>query len=302
MVLAMKSKFAMLCGFTAAIWLLSGCATTSSEQRASIDEARAGVSRTLSEYAGAIRNDDLQTIMKLFDENQSGLAQKQMKTQLEVMTWLELYSGYKIDLDKTLSGAKQKDLLEGKITLKVFGTNDAGRNFVDRLRMRRKEQGWEIQAVGIQPPPRGAALDLPDATVQKILPTLNKLLKAVKSGSAGTVHTMLPDTTMAQRRRVRPGFWGRLKGKSPRDYAIYTDVHRAAKFDFARWPAPDEEPRWAYVGPAAVLALYEIPYAWPAGGVYDDMLRIEVMITRDEGQWGPRFLRLYGKAIPGSER
>lgn len=286
---------------TVLLLALAGCSMTSPMKETRANAARRVLRGMLSRYAEAMREDDVPGVTELVDPELNAMEIERIRRRVEVTTWLELYTGYQIDSERTLSPLETKALNQNVLELTVVGSNRRGERFTDGLVVRRRETKWFIQDLRLQTPQQGAALDLPQEEVKKIQPTLQTLMEAVRHGKAGTVMAILPDNEAVQKRHVRPGFWSRLFGAVPGTYSVGSDVDRAGQLDFPRWPKIEGDIPLAYVGPAAVMTIYDVPYIWPERGIYNDSLRIETVFTRSEGDWSPQLLRLYGKAIPGTE-
>jgi hypothetical protein len=296
----MPKKTAVIVMGTVLLLAVGGCSMTSPMEEARANAARRVLSGMLSRYAESVREDDLAGIMELVDPDLNATEKARIRRRLEVSTWLELYTGYQIDSEQTLSPLETETLNQDVLELTVRGSNRRGQHLKDGLMVRRREMKWHIQDLKLQGPQQGAALDLPEEEVKKIRPTLQMLMEAVRHGKAGTVMSVLPDNAAAQKRHVRPGFWGRIFGAQAGTYSVGSDVDRAGQLDFPRWPNIEGDLPMAYLGPATVMSIYDVPYVWPEQGIYNDSLRVEIVFTRSEGDWSPQLLRLYGKAIPGT--
>jgi hypothetical protein len=298
---AMQKSKAMVVLGTVVLAVLGGCSMTSPMEEARASAARKVLDGMLQRYEESMRTDNVPGIMDLVDPQLGTSEQERIRQRIELTTWLELYTGYHVDRDRTLNELDTDALNRSFLNVSVYGRNQRGELFLDRMMVRRYESKWYIRDLKLHSPRRGAALDLPRGEDKGIRPTVQALMSAVRRGKAGTVMSILPDTEAAQKRPPQVGFWDRLFGNVRGTYSIGADVERAGKLDFPRWPDVEGQLPLAYVGPAAIMACYDVPYTWPAQEIYNDTLRIEILLTRSEGQWNPKLLRLYGEAIPGTK-
>ncbi len=282
--------------------LAGGCAAPTEAQRGRAQFARQQLALALNSFSAAIRDDDVSRAMALLSPDVPPADRSGLKRALEQAVWLRRYTGYQIDADKAVSRIGRRSLRTGAVEIRVEATSEEGKGFVDRYAAIRKDGAWFVAGFVLQEPVEGERLDPPEGEADGIRAIVDDIFESLKGGRPAEVYVALPrDDPSAHTRVGRRFFWSKLFGVRPKSYKILNDLYSFHEFQVLAWPDPQEDLPLLYVAGGLVVTVYEIPYAWPAGGVVGgDTLSTYLFFSRSAGRWRFQRIRLVGEGTPGS--
>ncbi len=293
----------MLRAKTAAAFVLivllvaGGCASPTPAELESAGSARHRVVEMLDGFSAAIRNKDARAAMAFVDPEAVPARKALFKAALDEAVWMARYTGYRTEAEQAASSLSPRALARGRAEMKVWASNTAGERFREKHPLVCRAGEWFLADVPLRRPVRGEPLDPPPEEAEKIRRVLRPVVESLKGGRPEEVMAALPAERSAYYRRA--GRRATRAGSQQR--SIYDDLRTMGEFEVLNWPDPESDLPLAFVGLAAVVVCYDIPYSWPEGGIYEaDNLRMEIFFVRKRGRWELHLLRLYGKGIPGS--
>ena len=296
----MLTRTVSIAALSVLLALTVGCSQLTMAQRRQAQLQARKIARLSAGTTGHIDARNIEAAMAATAPSLSLRQRARLRRQFEQTTILKRYRGCRVDIDSLAEKLPSSRVLSGKVKAQVPMGNPRGQRWKDTYDFTREEEQWYVQAVDLVAPRRGDAVSLPHDEHEQVRRILQQLIEHLRKGRTTAVMQMLPDTQRAHYRAGRGGLLDRLLGRAGRPFHVWEDVERLSHFRILRWPQLQNGIPLAYVGPVNVMACFDIPYAWPGGGVYDDVLRLEVMLRKAEDGWEIRFLRLFGKAIENS--
>jgi hypothetical protein len=249
-------------------------------------------------FSDAVRNKDIDSALMVLDPYMGGGQLADLKRRLKVAMRLRLYRDYKPNWDEAVRKISDRDLEDGRVTITVTAENSDGFEFLDRYGFVDRRDGWFISGLRLQKPLKGEELDLPEDEEKEIRRVLREVFKHLKEGKAGWFMSNSKGDKGNLYRYGKRSFWGGITGAEPARYSIYEDFARLEEFNIAKWPDIGEKLPLAYLGFSGLVACYDVPYSWPAGGIYDGILRIEIFFSLRGGEWVYEMIRFHGEGIP----
>lgn len=278
-----------------------GCASRAPTGGALIADRKKELRNALRRYSEAVRNDNVSGVMGMISPEVREPRKRALRNRVLNVLWLREYTGYRVRTGLTFSEVNPRQLSQSRSRIEVAGCNSDGVTFRDSLDLVWDGGKWMITDLSLTKPKPGEVLDLPNEEAERITSVIRPLMRALEKGKVGKIMTILPDTRAALKRRGDPGWLAGWLGVQGKTYTLINDLERVRQFSFPDWPEAEERPMFAYVGPDTVMALYDIPYIWQQGGIYDDTLRVEILLSSVRKKWQIQLLRLYGRGIPGTE-
>jgi hypothetical protein len=284
----------------AACTAATGCLTPTPEELEMVDSARAQAVSLLKTFEEVVRSGDPAGLQPILSPQRTTRL-KLLELQIVQANWLESYRGYEIDAEKTLAQTDWQIWLSRKVRTTVPGYNIYGEQVLDRFEFLKIKDKWWISDFQLQKPNPGDVLDPPDYVKKELQPVAAQILENLKTGRTVPVMYMLPDNAASRIRRPRTTFWERLfTGGIPDFIPIFDDLETVEFLSVRDWPAPDDL-IYGYAEGDGIMAVYEVPYVWPDGGVTEpDIMRVEVVFLRRPQGWLLSTIYLVGEAFPWS--
>ncbi len=284
------------------IGLTVGCASPTVQNLQVAEQGREEARRLLSDFGEAVRLDSPDRVERLLTPTLSPGKAWEILNSTEEVIWLRRYTGYKVDVEAVLPGVGWRKWDSGVFWVNVPCTNSGGQRFKDRFRLARVDGQWSICDLELTEPRSGDVLDAPEEVQKQLWPKMQFILDNLKKeGRITEIYYALPDENSARKRPPKQSWWRRLLGLGPGPQDIYTDMQMLKDFDFANWPQAEEVYALAYVPPKGIMAVYQVRYTWPEGGILEpDVLRIRIIFRKSGETWTFDTLRLSGKGIPYS--
>jgi len=280
---------------------LFGCAALPKGGREGAAAAQEQLSALLLAFEQAIVRKEPQRIRPLIAQRTLPSERRRLLQAAGRACRLQWYRGYRLDAQAAAANVASRAARKGQARMRVEATNSAGERFKDKFAVVREDGGWALRQFELREPLFGEALDLPDEDEDHIRRKLNLLLERLRSRDITSIFYSLPDDPTARVRPYKGGFWSRLFG-SRGGVRIFDDLETVARFHITGWPGPDDELALGYVSDHQVMAIYDLSYVWPEGGIVkDDALRVEVMLAEREDEWDYQLLRFYAKGLPGTQ-
>lgn len=285
------------------VGLTVGCAGPTPQDLAAAARGREQAARLLGTFAVAVRLDAPELVPPLLAPTLGEGKARELERQVEGVIWLRRYTGYALDAEGALADAGWRKWREGPVRLKVPCTNADGQRFEDEFELTMVDRQWRIRDFRLSRPREGDALDLPDAVADQVWPQVRSILNNMKEGHVSDVYYQLPDKPACRYRPPKLSWWERLLGRGPGGWLnIYRDLDRMKRFIVSEhWPEPQDARDLVRVPPDRFMAVYEVPYVWPEGGIEQtDTLRIELVFRNVGDTWTFYTLRLSCAGIPYS--
>lgn len=278
-----------------------GCATRTAADLEYARSARRSIAATLSRFAEAVRDKDAAAAAALLSPDVPSAHRVRMEQAIKQAVWMELYTGYRLDVERAVARPGWRKLRDGRAVLKVAAANAAGVEFQDRFVAERRESDWFLSDVLLQEPVAYERLDPPAEAAREICAVLEYIFRSLEEEKPGRVLVMLPDAGALRYRASKRTFWQSLFGGQPETYSIDEDLNTLCDFAILAWPDPAKDLPLAFVAPGTVVACYDIPYHWFGAGIgRPDDLRMEIFLHLRQGRWKLLTFRLYGEGIPGT--
>ena len=293
----MESKTPAICLMVLGALFGAGCGSLSDFQERTLHREQQSISRTLVEFSEAVSNKETEAAVAYLDPALPASARQRLRGAISEAMRLQLYSRYHLHPGRPMEGLSYEEVTRGRVRLKVPASNAAGERFKDRFTLVRRGAGWHIVSMKLREPVKYEVLDPPSREREATRRILSFVFEALKSGEAAVIIQRLPNSKNAHYRLGRQGWLARLLHLPAPVHSTYIDLHRVTELDILRWPDISGDLPLAYVGPLTSVAVFDIPYAYPEGGVYSDTLRLEVFVTREEGEWKLHLVRAFGEAL-----
>ena len=289
---------ASLCGV---LVLLAGCAAPTEAELASHAASQQEIAVLIDQFAQAVRDKDPEAASAMLGVDLNPSQRAVATVSIREATWLRLYTGYTPDSEAAAKRLSMGAARKGVAQLKVGATNADGTSFTDRFMFVRRLGKWVLANARLQQPLVGEELDLPPDVREKIRPVVKNVMQSFRQRAFTRIVTLLPAERDAYYRKPRPSFWQRLFG-SYAEYSLYDDLERVRGFEVLHWPDADKELPLGFLGPTYVVAVYDVPYTWPEGGIdRPDNLRVELFVLCKHGEWRLHRLKLYAKGLAGTD-
>ncbi len=283
------------------IGLTVGCAAPTVQNLQVAEQGREEAGRLLSAFGEAVRQDSPHLVEPLLAPTLSRGKAREILNCTEAVVWLRRYTGYKIDAEAVLRGVGWRKWESGAFWVKVPCTNSMGRRFKDRFALARVDGQWSIYDLELTGPRSGDALDPPEEVRKQLWPKIQVILDNMREGHISEIFYELPEEDACRKRSPKLSWWRRLLRLSPGSQGIYDDLERLEEFLISDWPLAEEVYGLAYVPTRGIMAVYQVPYVWPEGGIREaDILRIQIVFMKSGETWTFYTLRLSGKGIPYS--
>lgn len=250
------------------------------------------------EFSDAVKSKDIDSALMVLDPHMGAGQLAGLQRQLKIAMRLRLYRDYNPDWEEAVKKISDRDLKDGRVTLTVMVENSDGFKFRDIYGFVNRRNGWFISGLRLQKPLKGEELDLPENEENEIRMTLREVFKHLKEGKAGWFTSSRKEDSRSLYRYGKRPFWEKIIGAEPPRYSIYEDFDRLEEFTIAKWPDVGEKLPLAHLGFGGLVACYDVPYSWPAGGIYDGILRVEIFFSLREGEWVYEMIRFHGEGIP----
>jgi hypothetical protein len=282
--------------------LLVGCAGPTPVESRFAEDARAEAGQLVGAFAMAVRQDAPALVRPLLAPAVRGREAAHVLDQIARASWLELYTGLELHAERAMAGTSWRDWHDPPVEVEVPGTNAYGEQLALRFVLVPAEGAWHIANVMMHLPEEGEPMDLPPAVEESVLSQVRQVIAALRAGAVGTIHYELLPEGVASRYRPTKRKWYQRRpfANVPSAVPIVRDLERIRQFYIGTWPTPEEEVRFEFAPPNAVKAVYEVQYAWPAGGVHSDVLRLEMIFFPREGGMSLFTIRPSAEGIPYS--
>ena len=293
----------LLAAAMAAAFLAAGCATPTNVERTYAETSRKEVGKLMAGFAGAIRAKDADAAMALVSPGLTGMGRGKVQDAVERAVWLEMYTGYDPNIAEAVADIGWHALCRGSVTIEVSALSPSGFEIEDRYEIVRHEGKWYVADAAFVAPEVGDALDPPEKMATEIRKVLQGIMDSLKNGQPGAVMAALPNSPNGQIRTSKRSFIEHVFMLAPRVHRAFEDLQRVQELEVPRWPDLSGKMPLAYVGLRSCVACFDAQYAWPAGNIYSDTLRVEVFLTfaQRDGKWKLDMIRFHGEAIPDSE-
>ena len=284
--------------------LLTGCTTLTKTQLNKAETRQKEAAKTITSFGKAVADDDVEAAMALISPYVSSSRRQNMRQKIRRATWLRLYTGCAFQGQKAVKGLSLGDWLDEKVQLPVPVASKTGPGFREQVELQRSKDNWKIADFTLESPKRGADVDLPEEKRKALMKTVSEIIQKLKEEKYAEIYYSLPEQLRFRKKEV--GLWNSLWGGGPHSFNVYDDLKNLKDVTVHHWPDPHQHLPTAYYAPEAVMVIYKLPYSWPARGISDDELRVEMLMSRKPEQnktkWKMISIRLYGKAIPGTEQ
>ena len=285
-----------------AVGLAVGCASPTPQEQSLADRGKAQGIELLTTFAGAISDKSPAQIDAVLAPGLPKQRVTELKVRLERASWMERYSGYKLDARAALDALSWKDWLEPDVRVRLSATSAAGRPLLDEIVLVRVGEKWYISDFTLPKRTEQDPIDPPQRLRADLEPLIGAILTELASGDIGEIYYSLPNEDSAHYRTPKVGFWENLSGEGPGGaVSIYdTDLTNVKQFHVAAWPAPNEA-RFFEVSSGRIKAVFDVQYDWPDGGITEaDTLHIELTFARTAEKWIFQRIALSAKGIPYS--
>ncbi len=265
--------------------LLVGCAGSTPAESRLATQARAEAGQLVDAFALAVRQDDPVLVRPLLAPTVRGREAAHVLDQIGRASWLELYTGLELNAERAMARTSWRDWQHPPVEVEVPGTNAYGDKLGLRFVFVPAGGVWHIANVMMRLPEEGDPLDLPPALESSVLAQVRQVIGALRAGTVGTIHyELLPEGPASRYRPTKKKWYQRRPfANVPSAMPIVRDLERIREFYIGTWPAPEEEVRFEFLPPNAAKAIYEVHYAWPAGGIQSDVLRLELIFFPGDG-------------------
>lgn len=284
----------------AACLVLAGCVTPTPEELEIVEDARTQTAALLESFEEVVTSGDPAKLEPILSPQRT-TELKLLEFQVLQANWLEAYRGYELDAEKALAQTDWQIWLNRKVRVTVPGYNVFGEEVLDRFEFLKINDDWRIRDFKLQTPEPGDVLNPPDYIKKALQPVAAQVLENLKSNRTIPIMYMLPEDVRSRFREPRATFWDRLfKGGIPEFIPIFDDLETVEFLSIREWPAPDDV-SYGYAEGGGIMAVYEVPYAWPEGGITEpDIMRVEVVFLKGPEGWVLHTIYLVGEAFPWS--
>ncbi|MHC4592812.1 MAG: hypothetical protein ACYS8L_08985, partial [Planctomycetota bacterium] len=279
--------------------LLSGCITPTPQELEAAETARAQAAILLGSFEKAMQQKDVRLLQPLLAPTLRPREVRELENHARAAMLLEVYTGYTLDLEAAFARTHWQDWSRGDVQAWVRGTNQYDETFRDRFHLVEARGAWWIRGFRLDQPRAGDHIVPSDRIKAQILPKAAQLLERLKNRELATIYYDLPDDPAARNRMPTQTFWESIfQGDAPPAISVLDDIRVFHKLSISDWPDPRGDAVFVYVPPNGVGVVYEIPYAWPGGGVRElDVMRMEIRFLRREEGWIFCGLFLSGQAF-----
>jgi hypothetical protein len=278
----------------------AGCVAPTPDELEAVESARAQAVVLLKQFEEVVRSGDPAKLEPILSPQRTTRL-KLLELQVVQANWLESYRGYELDAEKALAATDWQIWLNRRVRTTVPGYNIYGEVVQDKFEFLNIKDKWWISDFQLQRPEVGDVLDPPDSVKRELQPVAAQILEHLKTGGTIPIMYMLPKDAASRIRKPRATFWERLfSGGIPDFIPIFDDLETVEFLSVVKWPEPDEL-TYGYAEGDGIMAVYEVPYSWPDGGVTEpDIMRVEVVFLRRPEGWLLRTVYLVGEAFPWS--
>lgn len=275
--------------------MTTGCQTPVRRDPGLLEQDRRQVTEALEPLAAALRNKNPAGLRQVMLPNLPSERVVTLATRLAQASWLPRYSGYSLQ-EPPLGNVDERGLAEGLVEVEVLGVNDMGRRLTDTVHLVRKQQTWWIRDFELQQPEPGDTVQPPPEMTAGLREKVLPLMQNLREGHVWYIWGELPKTGSGRYRlQKKKGFLGLFSGKEA--VPLHQDLQIVRRLDFTGWPDPIEDMDLVYLGPGAMAAAYDVPYAWGTGPE-PDLLHVEFTFVHQIDGWQFQRVDFRGKAIP----